>query len=57
MLSLSGYKKHIEFMTQWGDLATYNSEVARGILHTQEKKAEMEQKQREYDIWIRKQIG
>lgn len=33
----------------WSDLATYNSEVARGVVHTPEKDAEMVERQRAFD--------
>lgn len=42
-------RREREFDRQWGDLATYNSEVARGIVHTAEYDALMAVKQRRYD--------
>ena len=33
----------------WNDLAAYNSERARGIVHTPEMDARMAEKQREFD--------
>jgi hypothetical protein len=34
---------------RWNDLARYNSEVARGIVHTPEWKAKMADQQRQFD--------
>lgn len=36
--------------TDWFDLATYNSEAARGLVHTDEWKARMELEQRRFDF-------
>lgn len=38
-----------EFNSQWGDLATYNAEVSRGIVHTSEYDARMVLKQAEWN--------
>lgn len=37
------------FDLEWGDLATYNAEVARGIVHTPEYDKKMARKQAEYN--------
>jgi hypothetical protein len=42
--------RELEFQSQWGDLATYNAEVHRGIVHTEEWQAKMAEKQAAYDI-------
>lgn len=36
----------------WQQLATYNAERARGIMHTQEWQDRMAEEQRRYDAWI-----
>lgn len=41
------------FERQWGDLATYNAEVARGIVHTPEWDARMAEKQARYNDGLR----
>lgn len=41
-----------EFNQLWGDLAVYNAEVARGIIHTAVWDSKMEQKQAAYNAWI-----
>jgi hypothetical protein len=40
---------------QWGDLATYNSEVSRGIVHTAEYDARMAEKQAAFVEYQRSQ--
>ena len=42
----------LEFDRVWGDLAVYNSEVARGIVHTPEWDTKMAQKQSAYNEWV-----
>ncbi len=43
------YRRNGEIFEQkWGDLATYNGEVARGIAHTPEYDAKMAEKQEAY---------
>lgn len=52
-------KKHwlaqAEFQFLWGDLATYNGEKSRGIVHAPEHQARMAEKQAAYVEWNRKQ--
>lgn len=38
-----------DFDAQWGELARYNSEVARGILHTPEHRERMALQQAAFD--------
>lgn len=46
-------RREREFQERWGDLATYNSEVARGIVHTPEYDAKMREKQKQYnEQWL-----
>jgi len=40
--------RELEFNLKWGDLATYNSEKSRGIVHTPEWVEKMRLKQEEY---------
>ena len=42
-------RKRDEF--EWDELATYNSEVARGIVHTPEWKEKMAREQRRFRDW------
>jgi len=42
-----------DFERDWGDLATYNAEEARGIVHSSEWDDRMREKQRLYEEWIR----
>jgi hypothetical protein len=44
-----GERRDLEFNRLWGDLAQYNSEVARGITHTPEYDTKMKQKQQLYN--------
>ena len=39
----------MEWYARWGDLATYNAEVSRGLVHTPEWKAKMAEKQKQYN--------
>jgi hypothetical protein len=41
--------RELEFNLEWGDLATYNSEKARGIVHTPEWVKKMAWKQKAYN--------
>ena len=41
--------RELEFNIRWGDLATYNSEKSRGIVHTPEWVEQMRVKQERYD--------
>lgn len=49
--------KQIEFSLMWGDLATYNTEKSRGIVHTPEHQARMAEKQAAYIEWSRNGAG
>jgi hypothetical protein len=40
---------------RWSELATYNSERARGLVHTEEWKARMAKQQEEFNEWARTQ--
>ena len=44
-------RRALEFESRWGDLATYNAEVARGIVHTPEWQLKMAEKQQRYNRW------
>jgi hypothetical protein len=50
-------RRAFEFESNWGALATYNTEVARGLVHTPEWKAKMAEKQREYAVWQKEYVG
>jgi len=43
------WKSHEEFEQQWGDLATYNADVARGLVHSIAWQARMWEKQQAYN--------
>jgi hypothetical protein len=43
----------LEFNIRWGDLATYNSEKARGVVHTSEWVEQMRVKQERYNAILR----
>lgn len=43
-------RRELEFNLKWGDLAQYNAEVARGIVHTPEWDHRMAIKQQEYNV-------
>lgn len=45
-------KNELAFNSTWGDLANYNTERSRGVVHTAEKDAEMAAKQAAYDQWL-----
>lgn len=45
-------KKQDEFNRRWGDLATYNAEKGRGIMHTPEWIERMIIKQEQYYEYI-----
>lgn len=49
-------RRELEFNRQWGDLATYNTEVAHGIVHTPEYDEKMRLKQVDYDRWSIEQL-
>ncbi len=55
-MNLFGFKtarqRELEFKLKWGDLATYNSERYRGLVHTDEWQKKMLQKQKDYDKWV-----
>lgn len=42
-------------MAQWNQLATYNAERARGLVHTPEWREKMVEEQERYGRWIRDQ--
>lgn len=46
-----------EFEVLWSDLARYNAEVARGIVHTPEWDAFMAKKQDGYRRWLEQEYG
>ncbi len=46
-------KREMDFNAQWGDLATYNAEVYRGIVHRPEYAAMMAAKQDVYNAMMR----
>lgn len=49
-------QRELEFNLRWGGLAIYNSEVARGIVHTKEYDENMARIQEEYEKYLKRSI-
>lgn len=46
-----------EFNRRWGDLAIYNAEKGRGIVHTPEYVEKMREKQEQYYLYLEREYG